>query len=264
MASFFSYIFTFFSAIRIVSLAPNITEILFALHAQEHIVAVTDFCDYPAEAKALPKVGGILNFNYEKIYSFHPDLILMKETQNPTIKQNFRKMGILFREFRFETLEDIEKGLKELAQIVGKEKDAEIYEKKIRWIRKKRIPPNLARVVFLMHRESDFSSLWVAGQKSFIGELLMRAGGISPECPQFYCSFSLEALVKFRPEMILEYQPDDKKGEKQVRKEWRKFHFLPAVKSGKILILRDARYLRPSHRVIESFKDFVQWLSPLP
>ncbi|MFN4181678.1 MAG: ABC transporter substrate-binding protein, partial [bacterium] len=190
---------------RVISLAPNITEILFALNAQNSLIAVSDYCDYPPEAKKLPKLGGVLNFHFEKIRSMKPDLVLMLETKNPDLRAHFQKLHIPVEEFTFETLQDIERGILRIGSITGKEKEAREWAEKIKKLREKKPPAHRMKVAFVIHREPDFSHFFLAGKPSFIGELLIRAGGVPPDCSRLYCSFSLEALVQFAPEVILEF-----------------------------------------------------------
>ncbi len=67
---------------RIISLAPSITETLFALALDSSVVGVTDYCDYPVPAKQKTRIGGILNPNIERILSLRPDLVLMSGSGN--------------------------------------------------------------------------------------------------------------------------------------------------------------------------------------
>lgn len=257
----------FFSSVfpqRIISLAPNITEILFALHAESSLIAVTDYCDYPPEAKKLPRVGGVLNFHFEKIRSLKPDLILMLETKNPDLRAHFHQLHIPVEEFTFETLKDIEEGILRIGTITNRVKEAREWVEKIKKIREKRPPARRIRVAFVIHREPDFSQIFLAGKSSFIGELLIRAGGMPPDCSRYYCSYSLEALVQFSPEMILEFSSYEGKSTQTLLREWRRIPLLPAVKKQQILILYDSKYLRPSHRVLESYADYQKWLNPMP
>ena len=70
---------------RIISRAPNVTEILFALGLDDSIVAVTSFCDYPEGAKDKPKVGGMSNPSLERVVSLNPDIVIMTTDGNPKV-----------------------------------------------------------------------------------------------------------------------------------------------------------------------------------
>ena len=75
------------TALKIISLSPHITETLFAIGAGQDVIAVTDYCDYPTEAQALPKVGGFVNPNIEAIVALEADLVILLASQHETSRQ---------------------------------------------------------------------------------------------------------------------------------------------------------------------------------
>ena len=106
---------------RIISLKPNLTEILFALGAGDKVVGVTQFCDYPAQVQSLPKVADYINVNVEKVLTLHPDLILTSE-ENSSKKDILFLMqqGLRVEQLNFQTLSDIRASFLKLGALLGK------------------------------------------------------------------------------------------------------------------------------------------------
>ena len=110
---------------RIVSLAPNITEILYDLGLEDRVVAVTDFCDYPPAVKAKPRVGGFTNPSLEAIVGARPDLVILTDDGNPkAIYNRLRDLGIPCHVFSARRLKELPGGIRDLGVALGVEKDA--------------------------------------------------------------------------------------------------------------------------------------------
>jgi iron complex transport system substrate-binding protein len=110
---------------RIISLAPNTTEILFALGLGDRIVGVTTFCDYPAEAKAKPKIGGMSNPSLEAVVSLRPDLVVVTEDGNPKeFWERLRSLNIKTYVFTARRLKELPQGIRELGAVVGAHQEA--------------------------------------------------------------------------------------------------------------------------------------------
>ena len=106
---------------RIISLKPNLTEILFALGVGDQVVGVTQFCDYPAQVQSLPKVADYINVNVEKVLTLRPDLILTSE-ENSSKKDILFLMqqGLRVEQLNFQTLSDIRASFLKLGALLGK------------------------------------------------------------------------------------------------------------------------------------------------
>ena len=107
---------------RIVSLAPNITEILYALKLGDRVVGVTRFSDYPEEAKEKPKLGSYINPNVEKIVALEPDLILATYGGNPEARAlHLERLGLALYVTRPKTIEDVLVMINNIGMITGAE-----------------------------------------------------------------------------------------------------------------------------------------------
>ena len=212
---------------RIVSLKPNITEILFALGAGDDVVGVTTWCDHPETAKNLPKVADYININTEKILALKPDIVI--GSQENSVKGQFaalNRAGIKTMTLPFRTLEEMYDSIGKMAEEVGKKKEGSKLVRKIKNFipAKAGIPcvhgipasagmtnasPNLTtcrpadtRTVLLLvgHRP-----LVAAGEKTFIGELASMAGlknVVTGE--RSYPAINTEFLLAKDPDVIID------------------------------------------------------------
>jgi iron complex transport system substrate-binding protein len=189
---------------RIISLAPSITETLFAIDAGNQVVGVTDFCNYPPEAQQKDRVGGMTNPSIETIVDLKPDLIIVSMEGN--VREDFNKLleiGAPVFVTNPRTLNGIHKSVRDLGLLTGNTGSA-------------------ARLVGAMRRCEDsikslttvtkhvllivsLQPLIVVGNKTFLAELLELAGGvnIAGSSLSTYPTLSREAVVAANPEVII-------------------------------------------------------------
>jgi len=189
---------------RIISLAPSITEMLFSLHAGDDVVGVTDFCNYPPEATRKPRVGGITNPSMEAIVGLKPDLLLLSMEGN--MRDDFDKLtglGVPVFVTNPRTLSGIHKSLTDLGRLTGREAAAAdlvrtMQEGEDSLTSRATVRKTVMLVVSLQ-------PLIVVGARTFLAELLQRAGGvnIASSSPSTYPTLSREAVVASDPEVII-------------------------------------------------------------
>src|SRR5579872_1726704 len=109
---------------RIVSVSPVETEILYGIGAFDKVVAVTEYCVYPPEAKALPKVGGWATPSIERVVSFHPDLVAFSEAQAPFLENQLKQLGIHTVLAPSQTIQDAFTAIAELGRATAHEPQA--------------------------------------------------------------------------------------------------------------------------------------------
>ena len=111
---------------RVVSLSPAVTEIVYALGAEDILVGRTDFCEYPPEAATIPSIGGISNLNIEKILSLNPDLVISGSMVGKKVTDQMDQMGVpmvcVVEKPKFEALFD---NIRAIGRLVGKEHEAD-------------------------------------------------------------------------------------------------------------------------------------------
>jgi iron complex transport system substrate-binding protein len=246
---------------RIVSLAPNITEILFDLGLGDRIVAVTDFCDYPPAAKAKPRVGGFTNPSLEAIVAAKPDLVILTDDGNPkAIYNRLRDLGIPCHVFTARRLKELPRGIRDLGMVLGVEKqaaalagridkDMTALEKKARLNRS--LPPKSA--LFIIQPEP----IIVAGPGTLIHEafgiLGIRNAGAEGEVK--YPKYSLEEIIHRSPDFILVGQGSMTGLDVDRVKE--RLHMLPAVKEGRVCVVSERLY-RLSPRAVAGIEEMAQ------
>jgi iron complex transport system substrate-binding protein len=191
---------------RIVSLAPSITECLFAIGAGDQVVAVTDYCNYPPEARRKPRVGGMVNPSMEAVIAQRPDLIVLSMEGN--IREDFRRLtslGVQVYVTNPRTMEGIHRSITQLGVLTGRADNAaqvveamQAREEAVR-LRTSRLTP--VRTLLLV----SLQPLICAGSNTFINELLERAGAanLAARARGNYPTYSRETVIANNPDVII-------------------------------------------------------------
>ena len=246
------------AARRIVSMAPNITETIFALGCGNRLVGVTDFCTYPPQAKRLPRVGGYFNPNLEKLTALRPDLVIV-QGRHEKVDKFCREKGIPIFHVQMDSLSSIYDGILRLGSILDCKQKAQELSSAIRGklgrIRKDIAGcPHKKVFICLGRAPGSMTNIYTAGGASFISELLHIAGGdnIFGDVTLPYPEASSESLIKRAPEVIIEMRPGQKIAEgrrKEIVAEWNVFNTIPAVANHRVYVLTEDFLLIPGPRV---------------
>ncbi|KAF0134973.1 MAG: iron complex transport system substrate-binding protein [Candidatus Saganbacteria bacterium] len=253
---------------RIISLAPNITEILFILGADKQLVGVTENCDFPKEAKKIEKIGLFGSPNLEKIISLKPDLVLAANFGQNTAILRLKSMGVKTIVLSPQNIKDILDNIESIGGIIGRKKTAEILVGKMQM----RIN-EIKNKVFGLHRPKVLVIIWVnsnslmtAGKKSFINELISISGGknIAGDINVDYPTLNPEFIMAKNPEIVI--FGDSLNNEESIRC----FLAQPgsknirAVKSGRIYYkgINPDLFLRPGPRIINGLEEIAKTLHP--
>lgn len=221
---------------RIVSLVPSVTEVLYAIGAQDTLVGVTDFCDYPPEARRKPHVGDMLSPNLETLVTLKPDLVVATRSGNTeeTFDQ-LKRIGIPVYLVDPATVSDVLQLVSDLGELTGHRDGAAAVDKDIKRrigaVRDRVAGRTLPRVLYVLWPEP----LIVPGKGALISELIAIAGGASVTADQGpgYPRMSLEAAVGRAPEVII-LASHGSKGGPTVRQQWERLKSMPAIKSGRL------------------------------
>jgi len=252
-------------------MSPAITEILFKIGASDRIAGVTDFCNFPEEAKRLPKLGGILNPNLEVMITLQPDLII-HHYDSLKIKDIAIKLGVDYLPVK---LTDINSILDSIEQIGHKtrltdnatklrrklESEINNYKNKLKSKKKKSV------LLLLGDSNDPMRDLYAAGRTTFLGELLSLAGGenILPETFAEYPKVSREYIIQKSPEVIIIAGPMAKLTPNQElahKKRWSKFNTVRAVKTGNIHYIAEDYILIPGPRLTQLVDQFFNSIYP--
>ena len=194
---------------RVVSLSPAVTEIIYALGAEEMLVGRTDFCLYPPEVAAIPSIGGISNLNIEKILSLNPDLVISGSMVGKKVTDQMDAMGTpmvcVIEKPRFEALYD---NILAIGRLVGREPEADSLNNMLR-DRVSQLSPltsHLSPCYYVVGFGAGGN--FTAGGNTFINDIIRMAGGRNIAEDVEGWSYSLEALVKADPDYIIVRRED--------------------------------------------------------
>ncbi|SFJ88666.1 ABC transporter substrate-binding protein [Methylophaga sulfidovorans] len=258
---------------RIITLSPSLTETVFALGLGARVVAVTDYCDYPPQAQALPSVGSYTNTSLEAITRLQPDLVIMLNGQQQR-QQQLQQLGIKTLVLDNSTIADIKETIKTIANLTGKQKQAtkllNNIQDQIDYVRSKvhDIAPVRTLVGIAHYVNSDqLDTVYIAGQHDFYNELLELAGGVNvyTDTTVKVPSVSAEGIIRMNPDAIIDVFPEQKDHQsdmKQVIKQWQTLRSVNAVKQQRIYIIEHDYASIPGPRIFKLLPEMAQLLHP--
>jgi len=255
---------------RIISCAPNFTEMLFALDSGDKVVGVTDFCKFPPEAALKEKIGGYLNPNLEKIITLRPTLVITPKTKSD-LPQKLRRLNIPTLEIPNETVSDALNAITSIAKAVGvPERGAQLRSAiahdleslKTKYAHK---PP--VRTLIVVGRAPDsLRDIYAAGAGTFLDELLRFGGGenILPPQPALYPKLSRESLIALNPDVILDTTFSGLASTTDTLKAalnpWLDLTSVNAVKNGRVYIIFDPSLTIQGPRLAHSARIIADYL----
>ncbi|MFZ5889856.1 MAG: ABC transporter substrate-binding protein [Myxococcota bacterium] len=221
--------------LRLVSLAPDMTETLFEIGAGSSVIAVSDYCDTPSEVLRLPRVGTSITPNYEAITRLRPSLIV-SEANVSARRRELEALGPT-RLLPWLTLEEIASSVRELGRITHKREAANALAARL----EKRLgvpaPPNGPRVLMILGGESpDSSDIWFVRDNSLHGAVLRAAGARNaiPEAIQGPPRLSHERLLSLDPDAIMILSKPRNDGQQRAT-GFESFSTLSAVQKGRVV-----------------------------
>ncbi len=253
---------------RIVSLAPNITEIIFELGLDEKIVGVSSDSDYPAEAAYKNKVGSFWQPNTEAIIACKPDLVIALDSeQQKTVAKTLNRLGYKALILKADKIEELWTAIQTIGTATDcRQRADELIENiksKLSKLQSKTISADRVRILWIIQPEP----LRVAGRNTFINELIELAGGENSIGPtiQEYPSINTEELLACGAEVIIQSTMDSGNIEKQQQAAelyWSKYPNLPAVRNKRIYVLDSDVMLRLGPRLPQAVAEIGRCLYP--
>lgn len=253
---------------RIVSLAPNITEILFALGLGDRIVGVTRYCDYPPEARGREKVGGLLDPDLEKIRALRPDLVIAFRGNPWSALDRLKDLGLkVFVLDIGRTLETVPRTIGLIGRVTLREEEAAALVRSLE-AKARALAGLLARAarrpkVFIQLQGLGLST---CGGESYLNDLLKRAGGtnVAGRLKRDWLEYSREQLLQDDPEVIIVLAPTEadfakartwfetQGGLKEIR----------AVRTGRVVRLDENAASRFGPRLYDALFDLARLVHP--
>jgi ABC-type Fe3+-hydroxamate transport system, periplasmic component len=246
---------------RIVSLAPSVTETLFAIGLGDRVVGVTQYCDYPPEAKERPVVSGFADVNLEAVLRQRPDLVALPvdKIRNQT---NLERLGLSVLPLDTRSLTGLRRTVETLGRSTGRQSQAEEVVARLdgaiaRAEERAEGQPR-PRVLFsIMHSYQGLgyiTEINAVGKDGFFSELIEIAGG--ENVYQGALSFprlSREAVIFLNPDIIIDVIPGVLDIE-EVRRDWLSLTSVEAIKNNRLILLTDERDTVPGPRIYQTLE----------
>jgi len=242
---------------RIVSLAPNVTEIVFFLGEGERLVGATSYCNWPPDAASLPRVGDFSNPSIERIINLSPDLVLTTSHEQDRWIGKLTSLGIPVYSIYPHDCAALLQSMKNLLDLLGEtpagRDSIRVMSEKLAEFERSRILETADKPdVFI---EISSNPLMTAGTGSFVSDLIERAGGrnIAKELERDYCVINPERVIESDPDVVFLFHGLSTREELSGRIGWGS---IKAVKSGRVFddITLDL-VLRPGPRAVLGIKE---------
>lgn len=258
---------------RIVSLAPNLTETLFALGAGPQVKGVTDFCAHPPEAARLPKVGGYYDPNYEALLGLNPDLVvILPEHREQRLR--LQRLGIPTLTVEMSTLAGIAGAYLVLGQVCQREAQgawlAHTLRRELAAARAKSAGGPPKSVLLVLGRDYGSGApgeVYIAGRGEFYDELLaaLNARNAYAQPTPKYPRLSAEGVLSLDPDLIIELVPDLSAtglDAGALRRDWDALPGLRAASAGRVYVLAGDYLVIPGPRLPRLLRGLGRILHP--
>jgi iron complex transport system substrate-binding protein len=248
---------------RIVSLAPSVTEALFALGFGQRLVGVTTYCDYPADARKLPKIGGFMSPSLEVIVAKRPNLVIgVSSATDPVKAREMERLGLKVTLISLASVSDILSSFKNIARLLGNPQAGDDLVRKITGqfdAVQRRVAGARRRATLLA---VGLRPLVAVGGRNFIDELITLAGGenIAGNAGQPWLNLPDEYVVAKAPQVIIEAGMGSERGESA--KHWEDLKSIPAVKERRVYAYPSDKILRPGPRIGEGLEEIARLVHP--
>ncbi len=250
---------------RIVPLAPSITEILYFLGLGERVVGVTTFSYYPPEARTKPSIGSYINLNIERIVSLCPDLAIGTVDGNqPGSIRLLERAGVKVYLVNPRRVSEIIDTINKIATVCGVPERgiaiANRLRQRVNWIREKTHSLTRPRVFLQINLRPIMS----VNRNTIHNDIIRLAGGINitENEPYTYPRVSIEEIIKKNPQVII-ISSMERGGEfKRAKEEWLKWSTISAVRHGRIYLMNSDLIDRPSPRIIDGLEQMAKIIHP--
>lgn len=248
---------------RVISLAPNLTEIVFAVGAGDRLVGRTSYCDYPPEAKAIPEVSDTLHPNLERIIALKPQVVLVSTaSQLEVFTQQLKGQNIAAFVTDPHDLEGMFRSIEQIGEIVGKKDQASELVQKLRERTNAVEQAVKDKQPVKVFYQASGEPLYTAGHDAYVTDLIHRAGGasVTGDVPGAWPKFSNESALAAKPEaIILPTGGSMGAANANVADALRQS---PAVLQGRVYKINDDHLSRPGPRLIDGLEEMARALHP--
>jgi iron complex transport system substrate-binding protein len=248
-----------------VSLAPSITEIIFALGREDRLKGVTTYSNYPSAALTLPKVGTYIRLDLERIVALNPDLCIAIKDGNPkAAADRLTGLNIPVYAVNPRDIETVAQAVIEIGGLLNADEKAHALAVQMH-ARVQRVKNQVAKTA---HRPRVFFQIGISpivsvGSDTFINELIVLAGGENIAAGSTaYPRFNREQVLALAPEVIIITSMTRGASFEQVKAEWQSWPKIPAVQNHRIDIVDSDLFDRPTPRFMEALELLVKLIHP--
>ena len=256
---------------RIISLVPNVTEILFAIGAGPQVVAVSTYDVEPPEVRSLPTVGALVDPDTERIIALRPDLVITYGSQ-ADLQTQLKAVSIPFFAYRHGGLDHIMVTMRALGQRTGHveqgDRVARALETAIDAVRKSVAGKPRPTTLLVFGREpGSLRNIYASAGKGFLHDMLTVAGGedVLKDIAKESAQVSTETILARRPDVIIELHAANRLNEADLRAvldPWSALSSVPAVRNKRVIILTGSGLTVPGPRVIDGLERMARALHP--
>ncbi|WP_448383801.1 ABC transporter substrate-binding protein [Desulfosoma sp.] len=250
---------------RVITLAPSLTEMVFALGAGHRVVGVSRYSNFPPQVQDLPKVGSYVQPDVEKIVALTPDLCLAVKDGNPReVVEKLERVGIPVYAVNPKNLKEVMETLTALGDVLQAQEEA----RKVKDRMERRLEEVDRRLRGVERRPRVFFQIGVTpivsvGTETFAQELIHRAGGVNVAAgPEPYPRFSVEQVLALRPDVIVVSSMEREQVFETVRAEWMRWRGIPAVAFERIHLVPSDLFDRPGPRLADGLELLARILHP--
>jgi len=248
---------------RVISLAPHITEIIYALNAEDQLIAVTDFCLYPEDASLKEKIGGLIDPNIEKMVTLKPTQ-LFGLPSHEKLSQELSKFGLNVTMLSNENVRDVRNSIITIGEMIGHREQANRLVMRMDGIldslQKNRPDVTIPGILMIGREKGTLKNITVAGNDTYMDQIWRIVGGKNSytDLPTRYGTINLESLLLRNPQVIIEFDMKRPRGvyRTNISSEWDFLNNLRVVQMENIFVIGGNHTLIPGPRLVLLAKDF--------
>jgi iron complex transport system substrate-binding protein len=259
------------AARRVVSLVPNVTEILFAVGAGGQVVAVSSYDDFPPQAKSLPRVGALLDPDVERILALRPDLVMVYGSQSK-LEGQLARAGIRVYSYRHAGVDNVLMAIRDVGRLTGHATESERVvrdlQSQLDGLRARVRGYPRPRTMLVIGRDAGaLRGVYASGGVGFLHELLDAAGGddVFADIKREAVQPSNETMIVRAPQVIVELHPAEQPADEVLGREravWNALASVPAVRNNRVYLLYGSYLMAAGPRLGRAAEALARVLHP--
>jgi iron complex transport system substrate-binding protein len=255
---------------RIISLSPDLTEIVYGVGAFDRVVAVSDYDTWPPGTAKLPHLGQLHNPSFEKIVALRPDLVIINKAQAPFLEDTLKELGLTVLKTSNSSVEEVYAAMMSIGRATGSESEAaklvaSTREGLERFARRTAHLPRTSTVLIVDRLPGTLRDLYTATDGSFLAELVGIAGGHIevPPVEHGYKKLAKEELLAINPDIILDFiQGPMSRFAGDPMEAWREMPELKAVRAHRVYGVNEDFVPHASQRIVQTAELFAKLIHP--